>query len=101
MIENSKSILGIFKLPFVLIDIVIKYQKEQNIYKEKIKHNPNLKRLELEAYSDYKDALGLKNHLSYKLGIALIKANKNWYKGGYIKFIFEVIKIRMDYNKRI
>lgn len=101
MIENSKSILGILKLPFVLIDIVIKYQKEQKIYKEKIKHNPNLKRLELEAYSDYKDALGLKNHLSYKLGIALIKANKNWYKGGYIKFIFEVIKIRMDYNKRI
>lgn len=68
MIENSKSILDIFKLPFVLIDIVIKYQKEQKIYKEKIKHNPNLKRLELEAYSDYKDALGLKNHLSYKLG---------------------------------
>lgn len=101
MIENSKSILGIFKLPFVLIDIVIKYQKEEKIYKEKIKHNPNLKRLELEAYSDYKDALGLKNHLSYKLGIALIKANKNWYKGRYIKFIFEIIKIRMDYNKRI
>lgn len=77
MIENSKSILGILKLPFALIDIVIKYQKEQNIYKEKIKHNPNLKRLELKAYSDYKDALGLKNHLSYKLGRALIKANKN------------------------
>ena len=88
MIENSKSILDIFKLSFALIDIVIK-------------HNPNLKRLELEAYSDYKDALGLKNHLSYKLGRTLIKANKNWYKGGYIKFIFEVIKIRMDYNKRI
>lgn len=31
MIENSKSILGILKLPFVLIDIVIIYQKEQNI----------------------------------------------------------------------
>lgn len=101
MIENSKSILGIFKLPFVLIDIVIKYQKEQKIYKEKIKHNPNLKRLELEAYSDYKDALGLKNHLSYKLGIALIKANKNWYKGGYIKFIFAVIKIKKDYSKKV
>ncbi|ARR03833.1 MULTISPECIES: acyltransferase [Campylobacter] len=99
MIENSKSILGILKLPFVLIDIVIKYQKEQKIYKENIKHNPNLKRLELEAYSDYKDALRLKNHLSYNLGKALIQANKNWYKGGYIKFIFEVIKIKKDYSK--
>ena len=35
MIENSKSILGILKLPFALIDIVIKYQKEQNIYIKK------------------------------------------------------------------
>ena len=101
MIENSKSILGILKLPFVLIDIVIKYQKEQKIYKEKIKHNPNLKVPELKSYSDYKDALRLKNHLSYNLGKALIQANKNWYKGGYVKFIFEVIKIKKDYNKRV
>ncbi|RAZ58767.1 hypothetical protein [Campylobacter hyointestinalis] len=36
---------------------------------------------------NYQKALNTKNHLSYKLGAALIKANKNWYKGGYIKFI--------------
>lgn len=101
MIENSKSILGILKLPFVLIDIVIKYQKEQKIYKENIKHNPNLKLPELKSYSDYEDALRLKNHLSYNLGKALIQANKNWYKCGYIKFIFEVIKIKKDYSKRV
>ncbi len=39
-------------------------------------------------------AQNIKNHLSYKLGNALIKAHKQWYKGGYIKFIFEAIKIK-------
>lgn len=47
---------------------------------------------------NYQKALNTKNHLSYKLGAALIKANKNWYKGGYIKFIFEVIRINKEYK---
>ncbi|WP_297987119.1 CatB-related O-acetyltransferase [uncultured Campylobacter sp.] len=45
-------------------------------------------------------ALNMKNHLSYKLGAALIKANKNWYKGGYVKFIFEVMRIKKEHRKR-
>ncbi|WP_086245602.1 acyltransferase [Campylobacter devanensis] len=101
MVESFKSTIGIFKLPFRLIDVLLKYKKEQKIYKENIKHNPNLKVPELKSYSDYEDALRLKNHLSYNLGKALIEANKNWYKGGYVKFIFEVIKIKKDYSKRV
>lgn len=101
MVESFKSTIGIFKLPFRLIDVLLKYKKEQKIYKENIKHNPNLKVSELKSYSDYEDALRLKNHLSYNLGKALIGANKNWYKGGYVKFIFEVIKIKKDYSKRV
>ncbi|ENU2763412.1 hypothetical protein ACE4NT_001880, partial [Campylobacter coli] len=31
---------------------------------------------------------------SYKLGQALIKANKTWYKGGYVKVIFEIRKLK-------
>ncbi|WP_096014656.1 acyltransferase [Campylobacter lanienae] len=101
MVESFKSTIGIFKLPFRLIDVLLKYKKEQKIYKENIKHNPNLKVPELKLYSDYEDALRLKNHLSYNLGKALIEANKNWYKGGYVKFIFKVIKIKKDYSKRV
>lgn len=101
MVESFKSTIGIFKLPFRLIDVLLKYKKEQKIYKENIKHNPNLKVPELKSYSDYEDALRLKNHLSYNLGKALIEANKNWYKGGYVKFIFKVIKIKKDYSKRV
>ncbi|WP_180380937.1 hypothetical protein [Campylobacter devanensis] len=44
-------------------------------------------------------AQNIKNHLSYKLGNALIQAHKQWYKGGYIKFIFEAIKIKNEHNK--
>ncbi len=50
---------------------------------------------------NYQKALKTKNHLSYKLGEALIRANKNWYKGGYIKFIFEVIKIKKEHKTNI
>ncbi|WP_096017839.1 glycosyltransferase [Campylobacter lanienae] len=40
-----------------------------------------------------------KNYLSYKLGQALIVAHKNWYKGGYIKFIFDSLKIVNSHKK--
>ncbi|WP_086290743.1 hypothetical protein [Campylobacter devanensis] len=47
---------------------------------------------------NYQKALNTKNHLSYKLGEALIKANKNWYKGGYVKFVFEVMRIKKEHR---
>ena len=50
---------------------------------------------------NYQKALKTKNHLSYKLGEALIRANKNWYNGGYVKFIFEVIKIKKEHKTNI
>lgn len=73
-------------------------QKEQELInmKDKFdKQNTNISILE----NNYQKALNMKNHLSYKLGQALIKANKNWYKGGYIKFIFEVMRIKKEHRK--
>ncbi|WP_141031686.1 hypothetical protein [Campylobacter devanensis] len=91
-------------------------QKEKDINNLDINHKKALTSQELEIKSlkealskkekdissleiNYQKALNTKNHLSYKLGQALIKANKNWYKGGYVKFIFEVIKIKNEHNK--
>lgn len=82
MIINSKSFLGFIRMPFVLSYLYDKYKQEQKIYQEKIKKDPSLKLPPLESYPDYKEALKLKNHLSYKLGQALIQANKTWYGGG-------------------
>ena len=72
-------------------------QKEQELInmKDKFdKQNTNISVLE----NNYQKALNTKNHLSYKLGDALIKANKNWYKGGYVKFIFEVMRIKKEHR---
>ncbi|EOH3683930.1 hypothetical protein ACL3DF_001671, partial [Campylobacter lari] len=92
MIVNSKSILGYLIMPMALLSIIISHKQEQKIYQEKIKKAPSLKLPPLESYPDYKEALKLKNHLSYKLGQALIQANKTWYKGGYVKMLFEIRK---------
>ncbi|HEH4548170.1 TPA: hypothetical protein SG330_001854 [Campylobacter coli] len=94
MIANSKSILGYIRMPFVLSYIYDKHKQEQKIYQEKIKKDPSLKLPPLENYPDYKEALKEKESLTYKLGEALIKANKTWYKDGYVKLWFEIRKLQ-------
>lgn len=100
MIENSKSILGYIRMPYVLSYIKDKHKQEQKIYEEKIKKDPSLKLPPLESYPDYKEALKFKEHLSYKLGEALIKANRNWYKGGYLKLFFEIRKLKKEFRNK-
>ncbi|EAI2978164.1 alpha-2,3-sialyltransferase, partial [Campylobacter coli] len=78
-----------------LLSIVILYKQEQKIRKNSLSKLPFL-----GQYLDYQEAVKLKNHLSYKLGQAFIKANKTWYKGGYIKFIFEVWKLKKKFKKK-
>ncbi|HHP5711965.1 TPA: hypothetical protein ACSC0V_001973, partial [Campylobacter jejuni] len=75
MIENSRSILGYIRIPYVLSYIMDKHKFEQKAYKAKIKENPNLALPPLETYSDYNEALKLKNSFTYKIGEALIKAH--------------------------
>ncbi|MFG5111776.1 hypothetical protein O8I57_05015 [Campylobacter lari] len=99
MIINSKSIFGILCMPIYIISTIITYNQEQKIYKAKIKKDPSLKLPPLEEYPDYKEALKEKECLTYKLGQALIQANKTWYKGGYIKLWFEVRKLKREFKK--
>ncbi|EAH6765456.1 hypothetical protein EI877_08850 [Campylobacter coli] len=100
MIVNSKSLLGYIRMPFILSYIYNKHKQEQKIYQEKIKKDPSLKLPPLESYSDYKEALKEKECLTYKLGEALIKANKNWYGGGYIKLLLEIRKLKKEFRKK-
>ncbi|EDO8873415.1 hypothetical protein GL638_06925 [Campylobacter coli] len=100
MIANSKSILGYIRMPFILSYIYNKHKQEQKIYQEKIKKDPSLKLPPLESYPDYKEALKEKECLTYKLGEALIKANNNWYGGGYIKLWFEIRKLKKEFEKK-
>ncbi|EGK8059041.1 alpha-2,3-sialyltransferase [Campylobacter lari] len=98
MIVNSKSILGYIRMPFVLSYIKDKHKQEQKIYQEKIKKDPSLKLPPLESYPDYQEALKEKECLTYKLGQSLIKANKTWYKGGYVRMWFEIKKLKVGYK---
>ncbi|EAI5147857.1 alpha-2,3-sialyltransferase, partial [Campylobacter jejuni] len=51
-------------------------------------------------YPDYNEALKEKECFTYKLGEALIQASKNWYGGGYIKFIFkDVPRLKREFEK--
>ncbi|WP_141083938.1 class I SAM-dependent methyltransferase [Campylobacter sp. 113] len=99
MIINSKSILGVIFMPIYLLSTLISYKQEQKIYEEKIKKDPSLKLPPLESYPDYEEALKEKQCLVYKLGQALIRANNNWYGGGYIRLWFEIRKLNREFNE--
>ncbi|EOH5257369.1 hypothetical protein ACL9TH_001123 [Campylobacter coli] len=100
MIVNSKSFLGYIRMPFVLSYIKDKHKQEQKNYQEKIKKDPSLKLPPLESYPDYQEALKEKECFTYKLGEALIRANNNWYGGGYIKLLLEIRKLKKEFKKK-
>ncbi|WP_086306910.1 coiled-coil domain-containing protein [Campylobacter devanensis] len=98
MIANSKSLWGYIKMPYILSYIKETHQKEQKLYQEKIKANPSLKLPPLETYPDYNEAIKIKNHLSYKLGEALINADKSKLKLGYITLWFKCKNITKEHK---
>lgn len=100
MIANSKSIWGYIRMPYVLSYIKDMHKKEQIAYNEKIKANPNLKLPPLESYPDYKEALKEKECLTYKLGEAMIEADKSLLKLGYITLWFKCKNIKKECKKR-
>ncbi|TEY03976.1 hypothetical protein [Campylobacter sp. US33a] len=100
LIENSKSMFGYIRMPFVLSYIRDKHKLQQKKYKENIKKHPELTLPPLEDYLDYEEALKEKECFTYKLGLALMKADREWYKGGYIRFYFESRRMKKEFLKR-
>ncbi|MBF7059441.1 hypothetical protein IY972_00755 [Campylobacter volucris] len=76
MIKNYTNPISFFKLPFLL------YIAKKKYVKKNLVQNNNV------------------NILKYKLGQILIKAHKNWCKGGYIKFWFDLYKLRKEYKNK-
>ena len=90
-ILKAKSPTKILKLPFTLILITKEHKFEQRVLAILYKVSPELKPLPLESYGDYYKALKYKEHLSYKLGQALIK--------NPITFIFKIPTIYKNFKK--
>ncbi|MGH2267801.1 hypothetical protein [Campylobacter taeniopygiae] len=65
-----------------------------------ILHNRLTKNQELVMYCDYHESQKIKKYFSYRLGKILINAHKNWYKGGYIKLIFDIIKLKKEFKNK-
>ncbi|WP_243830424.1 ATP-grasp fold amidoligase family protein, partial [Campylobacter novaezeelandiae] len=84
----SKSLTKIVKIPYE----VVKYKFEKKVYDTLVKFYPHLKLPRLEEYLDYNEALKTKEHLSYRLGNALIK--------NPFTFIFKIKKIYRQYKNR-
>ncbi|KGI51312.1 hypothetical protein LR59_13765, partial [Campylobacter sp. MIT 97-5078] len=78
-------------LIYKLYHIKQQHYKELKLYKQIIKIFPELQRAKLETLPDYNEAALHQFHLAYLLGQAFIKADKTWYKGGYLK-VFKFIK---------
>ncbi|MCH5322653.1 MAG: hypothetical protein J1E31_03610 [Helicobacter sp.] len=89
MVKNSYSLKGILKNPLDMFKIYFCFKKQN------FKHS-----LPLCEYKDYARAVKfVENHIFYKLGLALIKAQKTWYKGGYFYFLWELRKIYREYKQ--
>ncbi|EDP8360216.1 DUF4422 domain-containing protein [Campylobacter coli] len=90
-IINAKKFSKMIFLPFRLIKIVLMHKKIQWSKKQLENPNPTLKSLPLSYYSDYHEAMKIKNYLSYKLGNLLIKHP--------FTFIFRVGKVYKEWKE--
>ncbi|ASQ31096.1 hypothetical protein CAV_1486 [Campylobacter avium LMG 24591] len=97
LILNSKSLKGYIRMPYVLSYIKEKHKLEQKAYNEKILKNPSLKLPSLDTYPDYAAALKEKECLTYKLGEALIEANKRGGGVAYLAFFKKARKLKKDF----
>lgn len=101
LILNSKSLWGYIRMPYVLSYIKESHKKEILEYEAKVAKNPSLKLPKLESYPDHKEALKEKECFTYKLGEALMQADKDWIKGGYLRFYFqEVPRLKKEFREK-
>nr|WP_232088184.1 glycosyltransferase [Campylobacter peloridis] len=100
-IECTKNKKKIPLLPFTLLKIYYKHTKFAKQYQKDLKTKPYLKLPPLSSYDDYKSE-GIKsiNTYSYKIGQALIDAQKNWHKGGYFIFIKKLKHFAKEYKNK-
>ncbi|NDJ26626.1 hypothetical protein GW575_01455 [Campylobacter sp. MIT 19-121] len=101
LITCSKSFFTYISMPFILSYIKAQHKLSNEKYQKAITNDPSLKLPALESYPDYQEALKEKECFTYKLGSALMYADKTWYKGGYIWFYFEAKRLKAEFiNKK-
>ncbi len=98
LIQNSKSLFGFLRLPFVLSYIKDAHIAKQQILDSEIAQNRAKELSPLSSYKDYEQALKLQRSFIYNLGDALIiydKSNKP--KLSFVKFLRRILRnIRLN-----
>lgn len=74
------------------------HKKNQDFHKQLIEVRPDLKLPPLKNYEDYNEALACKHHLSFKIGQAIIEADKNKFGFGYFKLKNKIRKAKKEYE---
>lgn len=67
-IINTKSFSQFLMLPFRIQKLLKTHKQDSQL-------------LNLDNFSDYYESLRVQKHLSYRIGMAILKAYQNWYKG--------------------
>lgn len=91
LLSAYKNKIKIIFLPFTLLYVYFKHFLSKLLNKLLMDTNPNLQNLPLNAYSDYQDALKIKNYLTYRLGNTLVKHP--------FSFLFRFKKIYKEWKK--
>ncbi|EJP8928455.1 hypothetical protein Q8V47_001507, partial [Campylobacter jejuni] len=87
---NTKDIKSILKAPIEIIMSVLEHKRKSKIYQTLVNIDKKYAMPPLESYSDFHEALRLKEHLTYKLG-------KSFLDNPYV-FIFKVKKIYKEWK---
>lgn len=88
LLENSKSLKNMLKIPFLLYSISKKFHQNHNL--------KSTYSLCIDKYLDYDEGVKVLKSQEYEIGKKIIAAHRNWYKGGYIIFLYKYIKNRGD-----
>lgn len=101
-ILRAKTFKKILALPKQIFSLIKNEKVAKKLYKQRIKEFPFAKKPDLRNYIDFADISKTKSHLSYKLGIATMRAYKFRYFGGLfiLPFILMFALIKFKLNKK-
>ncbi|MDE5603662.1 MAG: glycosyltransferase [Helicobacter sp.] len=85
-IINTKSFSQFLMLPFRIQKLLKTHKQDSQL-------------LNLDNFSDYYESLRVQKHLSYHIGLILLKAYQNWYKGEALLLPFKSYWIYKDFKK--
>ncbi|ECR2004517.1 capsular biosynthesis protein, partial [Campylobacter jejuni] len=86
LIHNSKTFIGILGIPIKILVCLYHHRYRTRHLISKNYYNCHSETIE-ESFT-------------YRLGKSFIQASRNWYKGGYINFWFDLYKLKKEYKNK-